>query len=45
MMTDKATTTTKDRKPWIAPRLERLGAIRDIAGPNPTGTQGANFKS
>jgi len=45
MMTDKATKAAKDRRPWIAPRLVRLGAIRDIAGPNPNGTQGANFKS
>ena len=32
-------------KTWTKPELKRLGVIRDVAGPNPIGPQGANSKS
>ena len=32
-------------KAWTRPELKRLGAIKDVAGPGPVGTQGAVGKS
>ena len=34
-----------NKKAWTKPELKRLGEIKDVAGPNPVGTQGATTKS
>jgi hypothetical protein len=44
-MGDKEAALQSQRQPWDTPRLVRLGAIRNIAGPAGQGTQSANVRS
>ena len=33
------------KQEWVAPKLQKLGKISDVAGAPPTGTQGSSMKS
>lgn len=38
-------TNEQAKKRWAKPELERLGKLKDVAGPNPVGSQGATTKT